>query len=395
MTVRAGREFLAIPGPTVIPDEVLRAMHRPAIDIYSGELLGITDSLMKDLPTLFGTKGRAYIYISNGHGAWEGALTNVLSKGDKVLVLESGRFAVGWGDFAARLGVEVETLKGDWRRAVRPEEVEARLKQDTKGEIKAILVTQVDTASGVGNDIEAIGKAIKAANHKALYMVDVVASLGCVPFDMDAWGVDVAVSGSQKGLMTPPGLGFAAANDRAREIHKKAGLRTPYWDWSSRDGELHYNRYAGTAPMHLMFGLRQALNMLFEEGLENVFKRHELLSDAVRAAVGKWTEGQALTFNIEEPEERSNTVTTVLMKDPELLKSFREFCNKKCGVVIGAGIGDLSGKAFRIAHMGHVNAPMVLGVLGVAEVALNALNIPHGAGGTEAAIKSLGASVAA
>ena len=395
MTVRAGREFLAIPGPTVIPDEVLRAMHRPAIDIYSGELLGITESLMRDLPTLFGTKGKAYIYISNGHGAWEGALTNVLSKGDKILVLESGRFAIGWGEFASRLGVEVETLKGDWRRAVRPEEVEARLKQDTAGEIKAILVTQVDTASGVGNDIEAIGKAIKAANHKALYMVDVVASLGCVPFDMDAWGVDVAVSGSQKGLMTPPGLGFAAANDRAREIHKKAGLRTPYWDWSSRDGELHYNRYAGTAPMHLMFGLRQALNMIFEEGLENVFTRHKLLADAVRAAVTKWEEGQALSFNIEEPDERSDTVTTVLMKEKEQLTAFREFCNKKCGVVIGAGIGELTGKAFRIAHMGHVNAPMILGTLGVIETALGALEVPHARGGAQAAIDWLSAEVKA
>jgi alanine-glyoxylate transaminase/serine-glyoxylate transaminase/serine-pyruvate transaminase len=395
MTVQAGRQFLAIPGPTVIPDEVLRAMHRPAIDIYSGELLGITDSLMRDLPTLFGTKGHAYVYISNGHGAWEGALTNVLSRGDKILVLESGRFAAGWGEFAARLGVEVETVKAGWRRAVRPDEVEARLKQDKAGEIKAILVTQVDTASGVGNDIEAIGKAIKASGHKALFMVDVVASLGCVPFEMDAWGVDVAVAGSQKGLMTPPGLGFAAANDRAREVHKSAGLRTPYWDWSSRDGEMHYNKYAGTAPMHLMFGLRQALNMLFDEKLENVFRRHKLLADAVRAAVGKWTEGQELTFNIEEPDERSDTVTTVLMKDPKQLTAFREFCNKKCGVVIGAGIGDLTGKAFRIAHMGHVNAPMVLGVLGAAEVALTALNIPHGAGGTEAAIKSLGANVAA
>lgn len=395
MTVRAGREFLAIPGPTVIPDEVLRAMHRPSIDIYSGELLGITDSLMRDLPTLFGTKGRAYVYISNGHGAWEGALTNVLSRGDKVLVLESGRFAVGWGEFAGRLGVDVETLKGGWRRAVKPEDVEARLKQDTKGEIKAILVTQVDTASGVGNDIEAIGKAIKAAGHKALYMVDVVASLGCVPFRMDEWGVDVAVSGSQKGLMTPPGLGFAAANDRAREIHKTANLRTPYWDWTARDGEMHYNKYAGTAPMHLMFGLRQALNMLFEEGLDNVIVRHRLLAEAVRAAVEKWSEGQALSFNIEEPSERSNTVTTVLMHDADQLKAFRDFCNKKCGVVLGAGIGDLTGKAFRIAHMGHVNAPMILGVLGSAEVALTALNIPHGAGGTEAAIKSLGAGVPA
>jgi alanine-glyoxylate transaminase/serine-glyoxylate transaminase/serine-pyruvate transaminase len=395
MTVRAGREFLASPGPTVIPDEVLRAMHRPSIDIYSGELLGITDSLMRDLPTLFGTKGHAYVYISNGHGAWEGALTNVLSRGDKVLVLESGRFAVGWGEFASRLGVEVETLKGGWRRAVRPEDVEARLRQDTKGEIKAILVTQVDTASGVGNDIEAIGKAIKAAGHKALFMVDVVASLGCVPFKMDEWGVDVAVSGSQKGLMAPPGLGFAAANDRAREIHKTAGLRTPYWDWTARDGEMHYNKYAGTAPMHLMFGLKQALTMLFEEGLDNVIVRHRLLAEAVRAAVEKWSEGQALSFNIEEPSERSNTVTTVLMHDADQLKAFREFCNKTCGVVLGAGIGDLTGKAFRIAHMGHVNAPMILGVLGSAEVALTALNIPHGAGGTEAAIRSLGAGVAA
>lgn len=395
MTVRAGREFLAIPGPTVIPDDVLRAMHRPAIDIYSGELPAITDSLMRDLTALFRTKGRPYIYISNGHGAWEGALTNVLSRGDKILVLESGRFAVGWGDFAAKLGVEVEILKGGWRRAVKPEEVEARLRKDTTGEIKAILVVQVDTASGAGNDIEAIGKAIKAAKHNALFMVDVVASLGCVPFEMDAWGVDVAVSGSQKGLMTPPGLGFVAANDRARAIHKTADLRTPYWDWTAREGELHYNKYAGTAPMHLMFGLRQALNMLFEEKLEHVFTRHRLLADAVRAAVTKWAEGQALTFNIEEPEERSNTVTTVLVKDPQQLTAFRDFCNKKCGVIIGAGIGELTGKAFRIAHMGHVNAPMILGTLGVAEVALNALNIPHGAGGTEAAIKSLGANVAA
>ena len=196
--------------------------------------------------------------------------------------------------------------------------------------------------------------------------------------------------------MTPPGLGFAAqANDRAREIHKKAGLRTPYWDWSSRDGELHYNRYACTAPMHLMFGLRQAMNMLQEEKLENVFIRHKLLADAVRAAVTKWSEGQELTFNIEEPDSALQQPATVLVKDPKQLAAFREFCAKKCGVVIGAGIGELSGKAFRIAHMGDANAPMILGVLGSAEVALNALKIWHGAGGTEAAIKSLGASVPA
>jgi alanine-glyoxylate transaminase / serine-glyoxylate transaminase / serine-pyruvate transaminase len=216
MTVRAGREFLAIPGPTTVPDEVLRAMHRPAVDIYSGPLLALTDSLMRDMARMFNTKGRAYIYSANGHGAWEAALTNVLSRGDHILVLESGRFAVGWGNSAARMGVEVEILKGDMRRAVRPAEVEARLKADKGGSIKAMLVAQIDTGSGVVNDIGAIGQAIRAAGHDALLMVDAVASLGCMPFEMDAWGVDVAMSGSQKGMMTPPGLGFVAANDRAR-----------------------------------------------------------------------------------------------------------------------------------------------------------------------------------
>src|SRR5690349_11055973 len=212
MSVRAGREFLAIPGPTTVPDEVLRAMHRPAVDIYSGPLLALTDGLMRDMARVFGTKGRAYIYISNGHGAWEAALTNVLSKGDRILVLESGRFATSWGESARRMGIEVEVLKGDMRRAVRPAEVEARLKADRMSPsgrtIKAVLVAQIDTASGVVNDIPAIGQAIRAAGLDALLMVDAVASLGCMPFDMDDWGVDVAMSGSQKGLMAPPGLGF-------------------------------------------------------------------------------------------------------------------------------------------------------------------------------------------
>src|SRR5437660_11862092 len=258
MVVRAGREFLAIPGPTTVPDEVLRAMHRPAVDIYGGPLLALTDSLLADISRLFRTEGRCYIYIANGHGAWEAALTNVLSRGDKVLVLESGRFAAGWGDAAAKLGCEVETLAGDWRRAVRPAEVEARLRKDKAGKIKAILAVQIDTASGVVNDIAAIGKAIRAAKHDALFMVDAVASLGCVPFEMDAWGVDVAVSGSQKGLMTPPGLGFVAVSDRAREAHPRADLRTPYWDWTAREGDVHYQKYCGTPPEHLMFGLRRA-----------------------------------------------------------------------------------------------------------------------------------------
>ncbi|WPO42623.1 pyridoxal-phosphate-dependent aminotransferase family protein [Tardiphaga sp. 42S5] len=390
MVVRAGREFLAIPGPTTMPDEVLRAMHRPPLDIYSKEMVQLTFGLLRDIGTLFATKGNTYMYIANGHGAWEATLTNVLSRGDKILVLESGRFAVGWGHAARAMGVDVQSLKGDWNRAIRPAEVEATLRQDTNHEIKAVLAVQIDTASGAFNDIEAIGKAIKAAGHPALFMVDTVASLGCMPFEMDAWGIDVAMSGSQKGLMTPPGLGYVAANDRAREVHKTANLRTPYWDWTERDGDEHYRKHSGTAPVHLMFAQRQAIDMLFDEKLVNVFQRHRLLAEAVRRAVAVWAGGGVLSFNIVEPKERGNTVTTVRMDNPTPLL---DYCRDKCGVILGVGIGDLHGKAFRIAHMGHVNAPMILGTLGVIEMGLQALGIPHGKGGVTAAVNFLGESV--
>ena len=395
MVVRAGREFLAIPGPTTMPDEVLRAMHRPALDIYSDAMIDMTASLLRDLSRLFATQGQSYIYIANGHGAWEATLSNVLSRGDKVLVLESGRFAIGWGNAARAMGADVEGLKGSWRRAIRPAEVEARLRLDTEHSIKAILAVQVDTASGAINDIAAIGRAIKAANHPALFMVDAVASLGCMPFEMDAWGIDVAMSGSQKGLMAPPGLGFVAANDRARALHKTADMRTPYWDWTEREGPEHYNKYSGTAPVHLLFALRQAIDMLFDEKLENVFLRHRLLAEAVRRAVSVWSEGQVLGFNIAEPGERSDTVTTVVMAKGYDPVALHRYCKTMCGVVLGVGIGELQGQAFRIAHMGHVNAPMILGTLGVIEMGLQALGIPHGKGGTEAAINWLGENVAA
>jgi alanine-glyoxylate transaminase/serine-glyoxylate transaminase/serine-pyruvate transaminase len=395
MVVRAGREFLAIPGPTTMPDEVLQAMHRPALDIYSEEMVQLTEGLLRDLSGLFATKGKSYIYIANGHGAWEAVLSNVLSRGDKILVLESGRFAINWGNAAEAMGADVEVLKGDWRRAIRVAEVEERLRQDKDHKIKAILVVQVDTASGAYNDIEAIGKAIKSAGHPALYLVDTVASLGCMPFEMDGWGVDVAMSGSQKGLMTPPGLGFCAINDRAREAHKKANMRTPYWDWTERDKAENYRIYGGTAPIHLLFALRKAIDMINEEGLENAFLRHRLLAEAVRRAVTAWSEGQVVTFNIAEASERSNTVTTVLMGDNYRPAELQRYCREKCGVVLGTGIGDLAGQAFRIAHMGHVNAPMILGTLGVIEVGLQALGIPHGKGGVEAAINWLGDNVPA
>ncbi len=393
MAVRAGREFLAIPGPTVIPDEVLSAMHRPALDIYSEEMIEITHSVLRDLGKLFATRGQVYIYIANGHGAWEGVLSNVLSRGDKILVLQSGRFAMGWGEAARAMGVDVEILAGTWDRAVRPDEVEARLRADTAHTIKAVLVVQVDTASGVTNDIEAIGKAIRASNHPALYMVDAVASLGCMPFEMDAWGVDVAMSAAQKGLMSPPGLAYVAANDRARAVHQSAGLRTPYWDWTMRELPEHYRKYAGTAPVHLLFAQRKALDMIAAEGLPQVFERHRLLATAVREAVAVWTQGNVLSFNIVDPRERSNTVTTVAMADGFEPTSLLDYCREKCGVIIGVGLGELGSRAFRIAHMGHVNAPMVLGTLGVVEAALQALKIPHGDGGTAAAIRSLSSSI--
>ena len=226
-------------------------------------------------------------------------------------------------------------------------------------------------------------------------MVDVVASLSCMPFEMDDWGVDVAMSGSQKGLMTPPGLGFVAAGARAREAHQKAGMRTPYWDWTFRDGDVHYHKYCGTPPEHLLFALRAALDMLAAEGREAVFRRHRLLAEATRRAVGTWGQGQAIAFNVSEPEERSDTVTTVITRNGERAQPLVDYCRENCGVVLGRGLGPLEGKAFRIAHMGHVNAPMILGTLSVIEMALAALSVPHGRGGVQAAVEFLAKSVPA
>jgi alanine-glyoxylate transaminase/serine-glyoxylate transaminase/serine-pyruvate transaminase len=394
MTVRHGREFLSIPGPTTVPDEVLAAMHRPAVDIYGAPLMAVTAGCLADLKKLFRTRGQTYIYITNGHGSWEAAVSNLFSRGDKVLVLESGLFAAAWGRSAEALGINVETLPGDWRRAVDPAAVEARLRQDKAGEIKAVLTVQVDTASGVVNDIPAIRKAMTAAGHGALLAVDAIASLGTMPFEMDEWGVDVALTGSQKGLMLPPGLSFIAANDKAKAVHQHASLRTPYWDWTAREGPEHYQKYAGTPPVHMLFGLRQSLDMLFEEGLERAFERHRLLAEAARRAVTVWSEGGALELNISAPAQRSNSVTTVIMNGGRDPRPLLDYCSQKCGVVVGVGIGALNGKAFRIAHMGHVNAPMLLGTLAVIETGLVALGIPHGKGGVQAAIDWLGKSVA-
>ena len=395
MTVRNGREFLAIPGPTTVPDEVLTAMHRPAVDLYSGEIIRVTTSCISDLKKIIRTGNDPFLYAANGHGAWEAALVNCLSRGDRVLALDSGMFGGAWAEMAGVLGLEAELLAARPRRAIEPEAVEDRLRADREGRIKAVLAVQVDTAAGIVNDVRAIREAVTEAGHPALVMVDTIASLACMPFDMDAWGVDVTVAGSQKGLMTPPGLAFVAAGERARAAHRRADLVTRYWDWSFREGDEHYRKYCGTAPEHLMFGLRRALDMILGEGLENVFRRHALLAGATRAAVERWSDGGgAFELNALDPSEGSDSVTTLRFgaHDPQPLL---DFCRERCGVVLGIGIGpELSGRAIRIAHMGHVNAPMLLGVLGTFETALTALGVPHGRSGVAEAAASLGAALA-
>jgi len=388
MTFANGRETVLIPGPSILPDRVLNAMHRAAMDIYSGPMLDVTADCQAGLKRVFGTRGDTYIYAANGHGAWEAALTNLFSRGDRILVLESGRFATGWGEMGAVLGLDVEVLPGDWHAAVNLDAVEERLRRDRNGTIRAVLVVQVDTASGVVNDIAALRRRIDAAGHDALLLVDVVASLATMPFDFDGWRVDVAVSGSQKGLMTPAGLGFLAVSARAKEVHKHAQLRTRYWDWTARDGEKHYMKYCGTPPEQLLFGLQEALAMLFEEGLDAVYRRHAALAEATRAAIAAWEPAGAV-FNITDPASRSNAVS-VFRFDGDMAERIITFCKSQCGVTVGGGLGHLVQESIRIGHMGHVNAPTLLGCLGGIDVALTALGRSPEQTGVGAASRVLG-----
>jgi len=387
MKLNRGRHLVSIPGPSVIPDRVLNAMHRAMPNIYEGALVELSQNVLAELPSIARTTGPGFVAIANGHGAWDMALSNTLSRGDKVLVLESGRFALGWGDQATMMGLDVEVLHATPRRAVDPAAVEDRLRTDHAHDIKAVLVVQVDTASAVWNDIAAIREAIDAAGHPALYMVDCIASLACMPYEMDAWGVDVTVGGSQKGLMVPPGLGFTWASDKALAAHRTADLRSSYWDWTKRlSGASHYWRYAGTPPISHLYALREALDMIAEEGMEKIWTRHRVFADAVRAAVTAWSTPGALEFNITEPSERSDSVTTILTGSIDA-KRLRAICDGQAGLTLGIGLGDeFEGKAFRIGHMGHLNPPMVLGTLATTEAALIAMDAPlDGSGATAAA----------
>ena len=387
-----GRHFLAIPGPSVIPDEVLRAMHWPAVNIYEGPLIDLTYSLFPDLKRIVGTEGEAFIYISNGHGAWEAVLANLFSGGESVLVLESGRFAPGWGEIATAMGVEVETLHAPKRCGVDPDAIEARLREDHGHSIKAVLVVQIDTASGVWNDVAAIRRAMDAAGHPALLLVDCIAATGCVRYAMDDWGVDVTVSACQKGLMTPPGLGFVFANEKAMAAHNANGCRGIYWDWSPRaKPDYYYKLFAGTAPVQHLYGLRQALDMINDEGLEAVYRRHRMIAGGVRAAVEHWGRGGPIELNVLDPRARSDAVTTILTGEIDS-DGLRGLCETELGVTLGIGLGTVFGQtenAFRIGHMGHVNPPMILGTLASVELALTRMGAPFESGGVEAAASAM------
>jgi len=390
MNLNRGRPLTSIPGPSVIPDRVLKAMNIAMPNIYEGELVDVSQSIFDELPSVARTSGQAFMAISNGHGAWEMALTNTLCRGDHILVLESGRFAVGWGQQATVLGAEVEVLHAPERAAVDPSALEERLKADTQHSIKAILVVQIDTASGVINDIPALRSAIDAAGHPALLMVDCIASLGCVEYLMDDWGIDVTVGGSQKGLMVPPGLGLVWAGHKAMAAHETANMRSPYWDWTARlSREAHYLRYCGTAPVQHIYGMRAALDMIAEEGMEAIWARHTLFAEAVRAAVEAWSAPDGLAFNIIEPAQRSNSTTTVLSGSIDS-EQLRQLCESEAGLTLGIGLGDFAGQAFRIGHMGHLNPPMVLGTLATIEAALQAVGAPMSGSGVAAAATRIG-----
>ncbi len=394
MNLNRGRALTSMPGPSVIPDRVLAAMHVAMPNIYEGALVEKSSGVFADLPKVARTAGRAFMAIANGHGAWEMALTNTLRRGDKVLVLESGRFALGWGEQARVLGCEVEVLRAKPRGPVDPAAVEARLRADKDHAIRAVLVVQIDTASGVWNDIAAIRRAIDAAGHPALYMVDTIASLGCVPYEMDAWGVDVTVGGSQKGLMVPPGLGLVWANDKALAAHETAELRTPYWDWTARMAEgAHYVRYCGTAPIQHIHAMREALDMIFEEGLEAIWARHAVFARAVRAAIEAWSVEGGLEFNVTDPAHRSDAVTTVLTGRIHG-ETLRRICEERSGLTLGVGLGEFADRAFRIGHMGHLNPPMVLGTLGTIEAGLHAMGARIGGSGVAAAAQVIGEALA-
>jgi alanine-glyoxylate transaminase / serine-glyoxylate transaminase / serine-pyruvate transaminase len=392
MPLSTGRSYLAIPGPSVSPDRVLNAMHRTAPNIYEGELVDMTRTIVADLKRMALTQQHVAIYIANGHGAWEAANCNMFSRGDRALLAATGRFGFGWAEAARRQGVEVDVIDFGKAGPADPERIVQALRADTAHQIRAVLVTHVDTASSARNDIAAIRAAIDAAGHPALLAVDAIASLGCDELRMDEWGIDVIVGASQKGLMVPPGLGFIWFSDKALEVSQRSDLVTPYWDWKPRGvGAEFWQYFGGTAPTHHLYGLREALTMILdEEGIENTWDRHRRLASAVWAAFDAWGQGTGIRLNIAHPDARGWSVTSATIPQGGA-GALREWLEAEAGVTLGIGLGMAlpSEPAYadflRVGHMGHVNAHMVLGVLAAMEAGMQALGIPHGSGALEAA----------
>ena len=386
MSLSQGRPYLAIPGPSVIPDRVLAAMMRPAPNIYQGELPDMMPGMVRDLTAVARTGHKVALYIANGHGGWEAALANVAAEGETVLVHATGRFGHGWGDTAERMGIRVERIDEGLRAPADPAKLEAALAADPEHRIRAVLVCQTDTATSALSDIAALRAAIDRAGHPALLMVDCIASLAVDRFEMDAWGVDVMLTGCQKGLMTPPGLCFVFFGAKAAEVRSRMPRVSSYWDWSSRsDPEWFYQFFCGTAPTHHLYGLRAALDMLMEEGMEAVWARHERLATAVWAAAEAWSAEGPLELNMADRAHRSRAVTTFRLKAPGGAE-LRRWVEGRIGLTLGIGLGmEEPDGVFRIGHMGHLNGHMILGALGGIEAGLTALGIPHGGGALDAA----------
>lgn len=391
VNLASGRGYLAIPGPSVIPDDVLRAMHRASPNIYEGPLLEITESLIPDLRQVARTQHDVAIYVANGHGAWEAALANTLKPGDHVLVPANGRFAHGWAEMAQALNVEVQLLDFGTETPYDLAMISEVLAADKTHKIKAVMGAHVDTSTSLRNDFKALRECLDSVDHPALLMADCIASMGCDRFEMDLWGVDVAVTGCQKGLMVPAGLSFAFFNDKAAHMRRSKEYVSRYWDWEPRvNPRALYEYFGGTPPTHHLFGLRQSLDMIHAEGIENVWQRHAVLARAIWTAVEAWGQAGTMTMNVSNPDLRSHAVTALALPAP-MGTELRRWLEINLGLTLGIGLGlakpgspEGDGQ-FRIGHMGHVNGHMIMGLLGGIEAGLKALDIPHGDGALSAA----------
>lgn len=384
-SAQPGRHFLQIPGPTNLPERVGRALSRSTIDHRGPEFAQLTLSILDRLQTVFDTTQPVLIYPSSATGCWEAALVNTLSPGDKVLFCDNGHFAARWTDVATRLGLTVERLEDDWRQGVDPAAVAAVLTEDKAGAIKAVAMVHNETSTGVANDVAAVRQAIDQANHGALFMVDVVSSIGAMAYRHDAWGVDVTVAGSQKGLMLPPGLGFNVISEKALAAAKTATLPNAYWDWQP---VLDFNQrgvFPYTPATNLFYGLDEALNMLLEEGLPNVFARHERLAAATRAAVQGW----GLEVFCQDSASYSPTLTAVLMPDGHDADALRKLILDRFNMSLGTGLGQVKGKLFRIGHLGDFNELMLAGTLCGVEMGLGLAGMPYTKGGIQKALECL------